>query len=288
MNCVGVMGKGVAAPFKEKFPAMFEAYKKQCRSGTLRPGMILPYHDLSGVLILNFAVKDHWRNPSSHDWDEACLQRFAVHHARLGVTHVAFPALGALNGWLAWPPTLALMRHYLEPLPVDCELVFYRPRRERAALQNRAGWSLEARTRLLYYQHRDVFAGVIFESVAVTPFGVTPLDTVKALAAESAALGHCVGTNSHPSLHVAGRWRAFSLRRGTGSVATLLLAWDGKWSLKDGNQAKHLPLSEAQRTLGQRLTEHLDRVHPEPFADLLAPYRSPDEADCLDEEPLPF
>ena len=106
---------------------MFSNYQRHCRSGELRPGIIHPYRAEDGVLILNFAVKDHWRQASQHAWVEACLQRFVAHAERLELSHVALPALGALNGWIDWSTTLELMQRYLEPCPVDCELVFYRP-----------------------------------------------------------------------------------------------------------------------------------------------------------------
>ena len=78
-------------------------------------------------LILNFAVKDHWRNPSSHAWVEDCLTRFVAKYERLGVTSVALPRLGAENGWIPWEPTYALILEYLGELPIDVELVHYQP-----------------------------------------------------------------------------------------------------------------------------------------------------------------
>ena len=36
VNCVGVMGKGVALEFRRRFPNMFEEYRRVCEAGTLR------------------------------------------------------------------------------------------------------------------------------------------------------------------------------------------------------------------------------------------------------------
>jgi hypothetical protein len=54
-NCVGVMGKGVAQGFKERFPEMFEDYAKRCERKEVHPGKPYPYRDASGVLIVKRA-----------------------------------------------------------------------------------------------------------------------------------------------------------------------------------------------------------------------------------------
>ena len=126
VNCVGPMGRGIALEFKRRYPEMYASYRRVCQCGLLRPGMILPYTG-ADRLILNFAVKDHWRNPSSHAWVEDCLSRFVANYERLGVTSVALPRLGAENGWIPWEPTYALIREYLGDLPISAELVHYDP-----------------------------------------------------------------------------------------------------------------------------------------------------------------
>jgi O-acetyl-ADP-ribose deacetylase (regulator of RNase III) len=112
VNCVGVMGKGVALEFRRRFPAMFEEYARQCKAGTLRPGQILPCRK-STPWILNFAVKDDWKHPSKLEWVESCLAKFVDNYRSLGITSVAFPQLGAMNGGLPWPKVQELMRRYL-------------------------------------------------------------------------------------------------------------------------------------------------------------------------------
>ncbi len=126
VNCVGPMGRGIALEFKGRYPAMYVVYRDVCKRGLLRPGMILPYTG-ADRLILNFAVKNHWRNASSHAWVEDCSRRFVANYERLGVTSVALPRLGAENGWIAWEPTYALICEYLGELPIDVELVHFDP-----------------------------------------------------------------------------------------------------------------------------------------------------------------
>ena len=126
VNCVGPMGRGIALAFKQRYPEMYEAYRSVCQRGLLRPGMILPYTG-ADKLILNFAVKDYWRNPSSHAWVEDCLARFVANYERLGVTSVALPCLGAENGWIPWEPTHELIYRYLGDLPIKVELIHFDP-----------------------------------------------------------------------------------------------------------------------------------------------------------------
>lgn len=63
VNCVGVMGKGIALEFKRRFPSMYDDYAQRCRRGEVRPGR--PHlHRGSDRWILNFPTKDDWRRPS--------------------------------------------------------------------------------------------------------------------------------------------------------------------------------------------------------------------------------
>jgi O-acetyl-ADP-ribose deacetylase (regulator of RNase III) len=127
VNCVGVMGKGVALEFRRRFPSMFEVYRKVCEEGKLRPGQILPYR-VGQPWILNLAVKDDWKQPSRLEWVEACLDRFATNYKKLGLSSVAFPWIGAMNGGLPWEKVHSLMRSYLQPLQdINIEIIEFDP-----------------------------------------------------------------------------------------------------------------------------------------------------------------
>ena len=62
VNCIGVMGKGVALEFRKRFPAMFEDYVARCERGEVRLGKPYLYRDTSGIRIVNFPTKKHWRS----------------------------------------------------------------------------------------------------------------------------------------------------------------------------------------------------------------------------------
>ena len=126
VNCVGVMGKGLALNFKRRYPEMYAAYRDVCRRKQLRPGMILPYSKTE-PLILNFAVKDHWRDASKYEWVESCLIRFVNNYERLGIKQAAFPWIGTVNGRLERKRVREIRLHHLEPLPILIEIYDYDP-----------------------------------------------------------------------------------------------------------------------------------------------------------------
>ncbi|MCM2458840.1 macro domain-containing protein [Rhizobium sp. CG4] len=118
VNCVGVMGKGLAKEFKDREPEMFKSYKRICDQKLLRPGKLWLYKGTTNW-ILNFPTKDHWRNPSKIEWIEQGLQKFVVGHAELGIREVSFPRLGCGNGGLNWDDVRPLMESYLSPLKIS-------------------------------------------------------------------------------------------------------------------------------------------------------------------------
>jgi O-acetyl-ADP-ribose deacetylase (regulator of RNase III) len=126
VNCVGVMGKGVALEFKKRFPAMFESYRARCSAGQMTLGEPYLYRDASGRAIVNFPTKGHWRSPSRLADIERGLDFFAARAAHWGLTSVAMPSLGCGNGGLEWAEVGPLIWRKLHALPIDVDL--YAPR----------------------------------------------------------------------------------------------------------------------------------------------------------------
>ena len=123
VNCVGAMGKGIALDFKLRFPEMFKEYQRICFQHLLRPGQILPYKKTSPI-ILNFAIKDDWKDPSRVEWIEETLQKFVTNYKSLGITSIAFPWIGAMNGGVPLEIIKGLTRKYLSNLE-DIEVEVY-------------------------------------------------------------------------------------------------------------------------------------------------------------------
>lgn len=117
VNTVGVMGKGLAAAFKDRFPSMFVEYREICNNGALQPGnsWLWKGHD---QWVLNFATKKHWRNPSKLEYVRDGLDEFCKTYERNGIREIAFPRLGCGNGGLDWEVVKPLMISKLNDLPI--------------------------------------------------------------------------------------------------------------------------------------------------------------------------
>lgn len=122
VNCVGVMGKGVAQEFKKRYPAMFEDYVRRCEAGRVRLGEPYLYCDASGACILNFPTKDHWRSPSRIKDIATGLDHLTAHLEDWGIRSLAMPPLGCGNGGLSWEEVGPLIYRKLAHQPVEVEL----------------------------------------------------------------------------------------------------------------------------------------------------------------------
>ncbi len=121
VNCVGVMGKGVAFEFKKRFPRMALDYADRCARKEVRLGKPYLYTDETGPQIINFPTKGHWRSPSRLLDIEHGLDYLAAHVGEWGVTSLALPPLGCGNGGLAWSEVGPLIYAKLHALPIDVE-----------------------------------------------------------------------------------------------------------------------------------------------------------------------
>jgi hypothetical protein len=99
INCVGVMGAGVALTFKEKYPKMFEHYKEQCQKSLIRPGDCYTYWDEEHqIYLLGLAVKDDWRHWSTLEWIESSIKSLKLVVLENDIKFVNMPLLGGKNG----------------------------------------------------------------------------------------------------------------------------------------------------------------------------------------------
>lgn len=122
VNCVGVMGKGVALEFKKRFPSLFEDYAERCARKQVQLGQPYLYRGAGDKLVLNFPTKGHWRSPSRLADIESGLDFLVQHYADWGVTSIAFPPLGCGNGGLEWAEVGPLMFGKLRQLPIAIEV----------------------------------------------------------------------------------------------------------------------------------------------------------------------
>jgi O-acetyl-ADP-ribose deacetylase (regulator of RNase III) len=118
VNTVGVMGKGIAKSFKERYPEMFREYKRLCDRGELRTGTLQLWRG-ADKWVLNFPTKTTWRLPSTLAYVRAGLDKFVESYEDLGITSISFPPLGCGNGNLDWAEVKPLVESYLKDLPIQ-------------------------------------------------------------------------------------------------------------------------------------------------------------------------
>lgn len=127
VNCVGIMGAGIAYEFKLRFPDMFEKYKVFCEKGLLDIGNLWVYKltecdNEKYEYILNFPTKKHWKYPSKEEYLERGLEKFVSTYKEKGILSIAFPLLGASKGGLSEDTSIRIMKKYLENLEIPVEI----------------------------------------------------------------------------------------------------------------------------------------------------------------------
>lgn len=127
VNCVGVMGRGIALQFKNAFPENFKAYAQACKRGDVQPGRMFVFE--TGQLtppryIINFPTKRHWRGKSRIEDIEAGLRALVEVIRSRAIRSIAIPPLGAGLGGLAWEEVRCRIEHSLAPLHDVAVFVF--------------------------------------------------------------------------------------------------------------------------------------------------------------------
>lgn len=122
VNTVGVMGKGVALEYKNRYPRMYDKYVELCENKQLDIGNLFLWKGTEKWVLL-FPTKKHWRNPSQLEYIEKGLKKLADNWDKLGTDSIAFPRLGCGNGGLDWNIVKPLMEKYLSHIPL--EIIIY-------------------------------------------------------------------------------------------------------------------------------------------------------------------
>ena len=129
VNTVGVMGKGVALMFKEKFPENYKAYAAACKRGEVEIGrmFVTASPELSGPRwIINFPTKKHWRHPSKVEWIAEGLKDLRAVIDEKNIRSIAIPPLGSGNGGLEWATVRSLIESALGDMP-DIDVLVFEP-----------------------------------------------------------------------------------------------------------------------------------------------------------------
>ncbi len=128
VNTVGVMGKGIALQFKERFPENYRLYKKACEEGKVTIGKVFVTSTNSLVnpkWIINFPTKKHWMHRSSYKFIEEGLNDLIRVIKELNIKSIAIPPLGTGQGGLKWEKVKKLLQEKLEHFNI--EILIFEP-----------------------------------------------------------------------------------------------------------------------------------------------------------------
>lgn len=117
VNCVGVMGSGLALEFKKRYHKMYYSYKMACNKELFAIGKLM-LCDESDYRILLFPTKTGWREPSKIEYIESGLKKFVETYESKNITSIAFPKLGCGKGGLDWQEVKPIMERYLGNLSI--------------------------------------------------------------------------------------------------------------------------------------------------------------------------
>jgi O-acetyl-ADP-ribose deacetylase (regulator of RNase III) len=129
VNTVGVMGKGIALMFKERFPANFREYEAACKAGEVRVGemFVTANNEFDGPRwIINFPTKEQWFRRTKLEWIESGMVALKNVIREKGIKSVAVPPLGCGNGGLNWKVVRPIIERELSELD-DVDVIVYEP-----------------------------------------------------------------------------------------------------------------------------------------------------------------
>lgn len=123
VNCVGIMGAGLALEFNLRYPKMYDDYLERCRQKEVVIGKPYLYKAYETAWIMNFPTKVHWKYNSKIEWIEQGLEYFVKNYEQLGIISVAFPKLGCDMGCdkgnLDWRDVKIITEKYLNSINID-------------------------------------------------------------------------------------------------------------------------------------------------------------------------
>src|SRR5713101_3118392 len=129
VNCVGIMGRGIALQFKNEFAKNVKAYAAACAREEVQPGKMFVFETgtfTNPKFIINFPTKRHWRGKSRMEDIESGLRALVEEIRTRGIGSIAIPPLGSGLGGLNWPDVRSRVEQALAVVP-DVRAVVYEP-----------------------------------------------------------------------------------------------------------------------------------------------------------------
>lgn len=125
VNCVGVMGAGLAKQFRIRYPYTYDVYRSRCKFKSIHVGKVYLYEQSDNNFALLFPTKKHWKNISEIKYIESGLDYFVKNYNKIkerGINGIAFPMLGCGCGGLDKSDVLNIMIEKLNTIDMDIEI----------------------------------------------------------------------------------------------------------------------------------------------------------------------
>ena len=104
-NCQGVMGAGIAVGFRERYPRMFEEYRRRCKAKPreFNIGDVFFWKEDGLPAVFNLGTQeDYCHARATCQAIEVALRAMKQRAGQEGITSIALPRIGAGYGGLAW------------------------------------------------------------------------------------------------------------------------------------------------------------------------------------------
>ena len=144
VNCVGVMGRGIAFQFRKAFPENFKIYEAACKRGEVKPGEMLVFdtHQVTNPrYIINFPTKRHWRDQSRITDIESGLEALVKEVHDRGISSIAVPALGCGLGGLKWSEVRPRIEKAFAKVP-DVQVWLFEPEEMKSSVVDKSNLSV--------------------------------------------------------------------------------------------------------------------------------------------------
>ncbi|WBF04843.1 hypothetical protein [Erwinia phage vB_Ea277G] len=122
VNCVGAMGAGIAKDCRDNYPELYEKYRKWCRAGMFKIGMLYSERMSDGKIILLFPTKVDWKAPSKMEWVEQGLIKLRDTYDQRGLFDIAMTMPGCGNGWLKHWEVYPMIQRILGPTDLEIDV----------------------------------------------------------------------------------------------------------------------------------------------------------------------
>jgi O-acetyl-ADP-ribose deacetylase (regulator of RNase III) len=129
VNCIGIMGRGIALQFRKAFPENYEVYRAACEREEVQPGRMLVFDRqrlINPRYIINFPTKRHWKGKSRIEDIQAGLTALVQEVQARNIRSVAVPPLGCGLGGLDWEEVRPIIEEAFRALP-DVRIFLYEP-----------------------------------------------------------------------------------------------------------------------------------------------------------------